>query len=150
MSGPWPLPSGLTERLRTVHVVTATGALQNQNYNGQPDYKGTGALLQGPCSTADFTLVDAGSTVYFAGFLGCVGNRPECCPWPVATATAATAGLAPASTGVNVQDNRPYNFPVPTASAMAQLSSCADDYYSISGQCCPVYVPRRLDSISNS
>ncbi|KAL2135017.1 hypothetical protein VTI74DRAFT_10054 [Chaetomium olivicolor] len=121
-------PTSVSLDLDTVKVVTATGALKNQpDYAGEPSYKGTGDLLKGPCSQTDFTLVDAGSTVYYAGFMGCNKDRPECCPWAVATSTYAS----------DAQGNRPYDFPKPINGDLAQLAKCADDYYSISGGCCP-------------
>jgi hypothetical protein len=107
--------------------VTATGAIEQPNYGGQPIYQGSGELLRGECSETDFTLVDEGSTVYYAGFMGCIKDKPECCPWAVATATA------------EAQDNRAYDFPTPVNNDLARLASCANDYYSISGGCCPKY-----------
>jgi hypothetical protein len=123
-------------------VVTATGALQQPDYNGQPNYLGSGQLLQGACTQTDFTLVDASSTVYYAGFQGCVKDRPECCPWAV---DMAATEVPPSAGGGNAQDT--YDFPKPVNQDMAVLAKCADDYYSISGGCCPKYVlqsdPRR-------
>jgi hypothetical protein len=109
----------------TVNVVKATAPLAQPNYAAGPNYKGSGELLKGPCSSTSFTQVDAKSTVFYAGFVGCDQARPECCPWAVA------------STGSNVQDNTAYALPTPVNSDLAQLASCADDYYSISGGCCP-------------
>jgi len=100
-------------------------------------------LLKGECTKTDFTLVDAGSTVYFAGFNGCNGERPECCPWQVATtsAPATTAGGTNQDTGNHLG----FDFPQPQDSNQAVLAACADDYYSISGGCCPVYVNKPLN-----
>lgn len=125
---------------RTVDVVTATGDLSRPDYDGEPSYKGTGALLDGECAQTGFTRVDAGNTIYFAGFMGCINDRPECCPWPVATATSGSTGPATDAAGVNVQDNIVYDFPMPVSNDLAQLVSCAEDYYSVSGGCCPKYV----------
>ncbi|KAK4102807.1 hypothetical protein N658DRAFT_324595 [Parathielavia hyrcaniae] len=119
-------PSSVNLEFASIDVVTATAALDQPDYDGQPLYQGSGQLLRAECSATDFTLVDAGSTVYYAGFMGCVKDRPECCPWAVATATATA------------QDNdRVYDFPTPVDDGLARLPSCADDYYSISGGCCP-------------
>jgi hypothetical protein len=129
--------AGVTDGLsRKVKVVRATGAIQQPNYGQEPEYQGEGELLKGPCSQTDFTLVDAGNTVYYGGFVGCVNDRPECCPWAVATPASAVSGSA--ATGgpaVNARDN--IDFPSPVNSDLAVLVSCADDYYSISGGCCP-------------
>ncbi|KAK3371969.1 hypothetical protein B0H63DRAFT_526832 [Podospora didyma] len=109
-------------------TVTATGVTTTPRHTDPPLYAGNGNLLAGKCTSTDFTLVDAGATVYLAGFLGCNNNRPECCPWKVATDTAQAA----ASAGSNRID-----FPLAADSAQQVLSKCADDYYSISGGCCP-------------
>ena len=113
----------------SVKVVRATAPLEQPNYAAGPNYKGSGELLKGPCSSTAFTQVDASSTVFYAGFVGCDQARPECCPWAVA------------STGTNVQDNVAYDLPKPANGDLAVLASCADDHYSISGGCCPKYVP---------
>ncbi|EAQ90025.1 hypothetical protein CHGG_06644 [Chaetomium globosum CBS 148.51] len=120
----------------TVDVVRATGAIQQPNYGQPPQYQGEGELLKGPCSQTDFTLVDAGSTVYYGGFVGCVNDRPECCPWAVGTPASAAAGSATTDgAAINARDNT--DFPTPVNGDLAVLASCADDYYSISGGCCP-------------
>lgn len=125
---------------RTVEVVTATEDIPQPNYGGQPSYQGNGALLQGACAETGFTRVDAGNTIYFAGFMGCINDRPECCPWAVATPTGESAGRATDAAGVNVQDPLGYDFPKPLNKDLTKLASCAEDYYSISGGCCPTYV----------
>ncbi|KAK4239475.1 hypothetical protein C8A03DRAFT_32427 [Achaetomium macrosporum] len=130
--------SSVSLALQTVDVVTATGALEQPDYNAQPLYQGTGELLQGCCSETGFTLVDAGNTVFYAGLMGCNMASHECCPWAVATATSSSAGAATDVAGVNVQDNVGYDFSQPANGNMAQLAKCADDYYSISGGCCPI------------
>ncbi|KXX78843.1 hypothetical protein MMYC01_204023 [Madurella mycetomatis] len=130
-------PTSVSLDFETVDVVTATGDLSRPDYDGQPSYRGTGALLDGECAQTGFTRVDAGNTIYFAGFMGCINDRPECCPWPVATATSGSTGPATDAAGVNVQDNIAYDFPMPVSDDLAQLVSCAEDYYSISGGCCP-------------
>jgi hypothetical protein len=120
-------------------VVTATGALQQPNYGVQPSYQGSGNLLQGDCAQTDFTLVNAGSTVYYAGFQGCNNDRPECCPFAVATPASLLSGSA-ATAAAGANDGDSVDFPVPVNDDFAVMKSCADDYYSISGGCCPTYV----------
>lgn len=127
--------------------MTATGSITPTSHVDQPIYKGSGSLLAGDCSTAGFTLVDEGSTVYWAGFVGCVSDRPECCPWTVANsgpggdgphgnAPATTTGDGASPTG-NTND---VAYPQPADSDQAILKQCADDYISYSGGCCPKYV----------
>jgi hypothetical protein len=128
---------GLTV-FRSVKVVTASGDLPQPNYSGKPDYSGQGDLLQGACTQTGFTQVDAGGTVYFAGFVGCIKDKPECCPYAVDMAKAGSTATA----GGNAQDmgNLGFDFPQPASSELAVQAKCADDYYSISGGCCPKYV----------
>lgn len=116
---------------RPVPVVTATTDIEEPKYGGQPNYNGQGDLLQGACGNTEFTLVDAVSTIYYAGFQGCVKNRPECCPWAVNTAMAAAEGSGGSG------DKEAVEFPQPVDGNLATLASCAKDYYSISGGCCP-------------
>jgi len=134
---PAPLFAARADRSSsTVDVVTATGALQQPNYGVQPSYQGTGDLLQGDCGQTDFTLVNAGSTVYYAGFMGCNNDRPECCPWAAATpASLASGSAATGAAGADARDS--VDFPVPVNNDFAVMKKCADDYYSISGGCCP-------------
>lgn len=150
---PWTLstrrdraPASLTSTdsaSRTVKVITATTSRKEPDYAGQPNYKGEGDLLQGPCSQTGFTQVDAGSTVYYAGFVGCIRDRPECCPYAVETAMASAQATDAA--GIQVQDNKDlgFDFPQPVSSDSGMQTKCAEDYYSISGGCCPKYVSPR-------
>lgn len=110
-------------------MVTVTTALPIPAYDGKADFPGHGDLLQGDCASTGFTLVDAGSTMYFAGYQGCIRDRPECCPWDVKTGGLA----APTADGKALG----FNFPEPANQDDLVLKKCADDYYSISGGCCP-------------
>ncbi|KAK3695609.1 hypothetical protein B0T22DRAFT_112792 [Podospora appendiculata] len=133
-------PTKVVLSFETVDIVTAKTPLGTPTSVAAPLYTGTGPLLEGACSKPDFTLVDAGSTVYYAGFLGCNGQRPECCPWQVAT-PAANAGAAPTNTNTagaaEGTKGGNLNFPQPANGVQATLVNCAADYYSISGGCCP-------------
>lgn len=136
-------PETVPLSFKSVTFVTARNPTRPIHTNS-PLYSGSGSLLSGACTAStDFTLVDAGSTVFFAGFHGCNSDRPECCPWKVATASAAAAtgsgsgGGGGGGTGSDTVNNVGVNFPVPADSAQAVLANCADDYYSISGGCCP-------------
>ncbi|KAK4133475.1 hypothetical protein BT67DRAFT_382592 [Trichocladium antarcticum] len=122
---------------RTVKVITATTSRKEPDYAGQPNYKGQGDLLRGPCSQTGFTQVDAGNTVYYAGFVGCIRDRPECCPYAVDTAMGSAQATDAA--GIQVQDNKDlgFDFPQPVSSDSGMQTKCAEDYYSISGGCCP-------------
>jgi len=79
-----------------------------------------------------------------------MADRPECCPWSVsvegsptggATEGARVAGLDGSPTSTSNEGNRVAGgagrFPVPASGVQALLSRCPDDYYSVSGQCCP-------------
>ncbi|KAL1842811.1 hypothetical protein VTJ49DRAFT_4140 [Mycothermus thermophilus] len=127
-------PSVVRIDLTTVDVVTVTTPLPPPVYDGKADYTGSGRLLKGDCASTDFTLVDGGATMLYAGFQGCIRDKPDCCPWDVAQAPLA----APTADGKALG----WNFPEPADGAAAILTSCPDDYYSISGGCCPTgYYP---------
>ena len=117
--------------------MTATGQPEPPALVSEPNYKGAGELLRGECTETDFTLVDAGSTVYFAGFNGCNGDRPQCCPWPVAT-TSAPSPEATGGTNQDTGNHIGFDFPQPEDANQVVMAKCADDYYSISGGCCPM------------
>ena len=110
-----------------------------------PIYDGTGGLLRGECASTQFTLIEDFSTVYWAAYVGCASNQPQCCPWTAASDAIATTvtvtstlkaddGGGVTATGINVIINA---FPVPANSEQSVLKRCASDYYSILGQCCP-------------
>ncbi|KAM7186556.1 hypothetical protein V8F33_011760 [Rhypophila sp. PSN 637] len=119
-------------------IVTTPGRVSIPT-NVEPKYSGSGQLLAGACSAStDYTLVNAGATVYAAGVVGCNGNRPECCPWKVGEMGSA-GGAAPAGGTEDQSKNRVgVDFPQPEDNAQAVLAGCAQDYYSVSGGCCPV------------
>ncbi|KAM7188897.1 hypothetical protein V8F33_010344 [Rhypophila sp. PSN 637] len=109
-------------------VVTVTPSIPittQPNRIAKPSYSGTGQLLAGPCTQTQYTLIDAGEMVYQAALVGCDADRPECCPFEVAT----TSGNRVAGVGGG--------FPTPAVNALSALTACPDDYYPVSGQCCP-------------
>ncbi|KAK0723690.1 hypothetical protein B0T21DRAFT_414069 [Apiosordaria backusii] len=130
------VPTSVSLALQTVNVVTVSTRIQTPAYDGKPKFQGTGALLQDGCAQASFTLVDAGNTAYYAGFLGCIKDRPDCCPWPVETAAAAVASAVSGSNAAELE-KLGFDYPIPVDAKQARLQTCADDYYSISGGCCP-------------
>ncbi|KAK0665825.1 hypothetical protein QBC41DRAFT_9183 [Cercophora samala] len=130
------VPTSVSLALQTVNVVTVSTRINTPAYDGQPKFQGTGALLQDECGQASFTLVDAGNTAYYAGFLGCIKDRPDCCPWPVETAAAAVASAVPGSNAADLE-KLGFDYPIPVDAKQARLQTCADDYYSINGGCCP-------------
>ncbi|KAL8296273.1 hypothetical protein RB600_001653 [Gaeumannomyces tritici] len=95
----------------------------------KPTYSGTGPLLTGTCASPSYTLVNAGVTAYWAGYVGCTNDRPECCPWPAADAVYSAVYLGQGAGGIK--------YPWPEDGARTTLPHCPDDYYSVSGSCCP-------------
>ena len=88
---------------------------------------------------------NGGSTMYYAGFQGCNGDRPQCCPWPVDASSVQDAGsLVTAEIELEPEfelKRDPGNdYPRPAHGYKTRLKSCPDDYYSVSGGCCPAYV----------
>ncbi|KAK4450855.1 hypothetical protein QBC34DRAFT_348380 [Podospora aff. communis PSN243] len=97
-------------------------------------FTGAGKLLDQPdCKSTSFSLVSADNIIMYAAVVGCMADRPQCCPWSVS--------LDGSPTGVPHEGNRvaggPGRFPIPASGVQAYLDRCPDDYYSVSGQCCP-------------
>ena len=105
-------------------------------------WTGTGALLQGYCVTADFTMID-GPTAYWVPVLGCANEKPDCCPFDIpptvsaAQATAVETELASGGAGLASAAGSSYGFPSALSPVQATLSKCPDDYHSIDDACCP-------------
>jgi hypothetical protein len=59
-----------------------------------------GDLLTGSCATPEFTLLPGpqSTIVYYAAFVGCVNNKPDCCPFAVSTSTSTTTEIVIATT----------------------------------------------------
>ncbi|KAK4443721.1 hypothetical protein QBC34DRAFT_430562 [Podospora aff. communis PSN243] len=72
----------------------------------QKNHKDAGQLLKAECTKTGFTLVDASSTVYFAGFNGCNGERPGCCLWLVAATSTSELDLDSAYTSGDLATRR--------------------------------------------
>ncbi|KAF2727975.1 hypothetical protein EJ04DRAFT_396813, partial [Polyplosphaeria fusca] len=102
-----------------------------------------GVLLQGYCATPEYTILD-GPTAYWAPVVGCMGDRPDCCPFdiPVPTQVEALALSSGSATTSTSGDNAPTGgsgdgFPSALSPAQATLDACPDDYHSIANGCCP-------------
>jgi hypothetical protein len=91
-----------------------------------------------------------GPTALWAPIIGCVGDKPDCCPFTVTntitdvvgvTATQAltvtvdvgASSLSPTSGGALGSDG----FPQPTNGSQETLAHCPDDYQTVAGGCCP-------------
>ncbi|KJR89622.1 uncharacterized protein SPSK_06063 [Sporothrix schenckii 1099-18] len=138
-------PSVVSLDLQSVHVVTASTQPPLLALTYSPRFQSTGSLLQDECASTQFTLIEDSSTVYWAAYIGCASNQPQCCPWTASseffpatvtkdTTVTVTATGTPGATGTNVALNA---FPQPANRDQGVLKACASDYYSISGQCCP-------------
>ncbi|KAL8365194.1 hypothetical protein RB595_004143 [Gaeumannomyces hyphopodioides] len=131
-------PSTVVLSLSTVESVRLSSRSTPPPRTSTPQFTSTGKLLDRGCDSASYTLIDSGSTVYWAGFVGCINDRPECCPWTIANTIATDAPPATQDGGVNTQrDNSGGAYPSPKDGVQSVLANCADDYYSISGSCCP-------------
>ena len=104
-----------------------------------PQFSGTGTLLTDHCATAQYTLIDYGPTASYVPFIGCIDGQPECCPFtPVppsahTTPTVSVQGIPAAAS--------PPVYPQPKNAKDAIVNTCPKDYSSVSGICCPTYVP---------
>jgi hypothetical protein len=139
---------------RPVGTVQPSGTSVEPTHTNSPIYQGTGDLLVGTCATPTFTLVDAGTMVYYVPFVGCISDRPECCPWtaaltPVTTTVTVTNAEVTETITKTTASHNPNDAAYPSAMYSDQqvLPHCPNDYYSISGSCCPRFVmsPHMLD-----
>src|SRR6266566_5498944 len=74
---------------------TATPTSSSSTHTPVPRYSGSGDLLTGYCVTPDYTLVDGGATAYYAPFVGCDGDKLDCCPFTPVTAVDTSTVTAP-------------------------------------------------------
>jgi hypothetical protein len=121
-------------------------------------YGDSGPLLTGYCATYDYSLLSGpqSTALYYIPIVGCVGDKPDCCPFPVNTTTTSTvtksittsvtistAGVVTVSviSTVTVEDSSPestsFVFPTPESQAQVTLNRCPQDYETVSSGCCP-------------
>ncbi|KAK4115982.1 hypothetical protein N656DRAFT_841509 [Canariomyces notabilis] len=135
-----PQPSSVSLDLEPVAVVTPSAPItEAPTPIVQPSFTDGGELLAGDCKSTSYTLVDGGDMVFYAAFVGCNADRPQCCPWNVSTG-ASQPDNSPALEVTDAPPGRvaePGQFPIPADHAKANLERCPQDYYSVSGQCCP-------------
>ncbi len=139
---PTSIPTVVPLSFATVHIVNHTGKVTQPTYTNTPLYQGTGSLLDGACLSTEFTLLDVGSTVFYAPFVGCVSDRPDCCPYTVATTTLSvtqdtTVTMTITASGASDQGQGQSIMAYPQPADQQIMQACASDYYSISGNCCP-------------
>jgi len=110
-----------------------------------PMWAGSGDLLREYCLTPEYTLLD-GPTAYWAPVVGCVSNKPDCCPFPipVMSSTATVTGSVPPAVTIvapgsdaSATPTTDGVFPSAISPDQATLERCPDDYTSVSNGCCP-------------
>ncbi|KAL2134403.1 hypothetical protein VTI74DRAFT_242 [Chaetomium olivicolor] len=130
-------PVSVSVELQTVDTVTLSGPITDPPRPvPSPTFREGGQLLGGDCKSTSYTLLDAGDLVYYAAFIGCNNARPQCCPWNVST-DAAPSNPGPGGQQGDKVAPEPGHFPGPADDAKEPLKRCPQDYYSVSGQCCP-------------
>ncbi|KAL1838167.1 hypothetical protein VTJ49DRAFT_2969 [Mycothermus thermophilus] len=123
-------PSSVQLDLEPVSTVLPTGPISEPPRPGTTaTYTPGGELLAGECSSTSYTLLNGGDFVFYAAVVGCDAGRPQCCPWNVAEQDES---------GVPAENRAiPGEFPNPASAQDSKLDGCPQDYYSISGKCCP-------------
>ena len=124
--------------------ISIVSSLPTTTYPTQPVWTGTGPLLVGYCASPEYTLVNAGPTVWWAPVVGCHDDKPECCPssltdtavstftsFVASTASTITVTIEPSSQGLS-----PSQFGG-SGGETAALDKCPADYQLVSGGCCP-------------
>jgi hypothetical protein len=114
-------------------ITILAAATESTTYPTLPSYTG-GDLLRSYCATPQYTLLPgpASTIVIYAPFIGCVNDKPDCCPFAVSTnsSSTSTATITPTATSTtalsssssgaspSVSNNSP-----PTSTALLQLTS---------------------------
>jgi hypothetical protein len=96
-------------------------------------------LLRSYCATPLFSelLGPEVTVVYFVGIVGCMDNKPDCCPYTVTiNSTTTTITTATITTIVSSRSNQ-LDFPTPPAPDQETLPVCPGDYWTIGNVCCP-------------
>ncbi|KAK3295244.1 uncharacterized protein B0H64DRAFT_321318, partial [Chaetomium fimeti] len=130
-------PQELPPLRRTIITIIPSGPIsQPPRPTATPMFRDGAELLVGDCQSTSYTLLDGGDMVLYAAFVGCNGDRPQCCPWNVTTDASLDS---PGSGGDDSRAAtiRPGEFPAPAGNVKDSLDRCPQDYYSVSGQCCP-------------
>lgn len=131
-----PTPDSLTTRRTVISVIPSGPISETPRPLATPNAHDGGNLLAGDCASTSYTLVNGGDLVLYAAFVGCGAERPECCPWDVSTdAPPGNPGSGPPEGGHVAAAGG--DFPIPAADVKDRLERCPQDYYSVSGQCCP-------------
>jgi len=125
--------------------ISVVSSLPTTTYPTQSIWSGTGDLLVGYCASPEYTLVDAGATVWWAPVVGCHPDKPDCCPssstdTAVSTFTSFVASTAPTVTVTiepSGQNSSPTSQPGDFGGENVAMAKCPADYQTVSGGCCP-------------
>jgi hypothetical protein len=108
-------------------IVTSSGALilpttAATTYPALPLYTG-GDLLRAYCASAEFTLLPGPqpTIVIYAAFIGCVNDKPDCCPFAVLTNSSSNATTTISATTTT------------TSTTIASLGSFSSSSSTVSG-----------------
>jgi len=140
---PAPTPTQTPFNVSLVAPSTATTLFTStilfSTYSSIPPWNGYGALLVGYCAIPKFSLVYGPQTtaVYFIGVVGCMGDKPDCCPFQVSstTSTITTTVTQTVRAGPSITDQ--FFFPIAASSSQITLPRCPEDYETVSSVCCP-------------
>jgi hypothetical protein len=118
-------------------AIPASPAISSSTQSQIPLWNG-GPLLVGTCGTPGFSLVYGPNTatMFDIGIVGCQGNKPDCCPFPVAPRVVTTDATVTKTVGGPSVSNR-FIFPAAVTPRQVTLSRCPEDYVTISSVCCP-------------
>ena len=122
-------------------TISVVSSLPTTTYPAQPIWSGSGDLLVGYCASPEYTLVEAGATVWWAPVIGCHSDKPDCCPSSLANDAVSTFTSFVASTAPTVTVTiEPSGSSQPADFGNKAIDKCPADYQSVSGGCCPSYV----------
>jgi hypothetical protein len=113
------IPSVVSCGWPSIPPTTSTTNVISSSSSPSNSWNGIGPLLTGTCATPDYTILSVVSTAgIWAQVVGCVNERPDCCPYSINT-------------------GGPGAFPGAALASQATLHRCPEDYASVSGGCCP-------------
>lgn len=117
-------------------VSTTTSLSSTTTYTPIIPWSGSGNLLGNYCGDPAFSLFNGGPTALWVPVVGCVDEKPDCCPYGSTALANAGATNTALTTAITVTGTGQISVPSDIEQQVI-LGSCPGDYQTISGGCCP-------------
>ena len=117
--------------LKTSATIPIPVKISTTSHSPFPRWTGSGPLLTGSCATVDFVLLYETTAFLWAPAVGCIDDKPDCCPF----SPGAPSVSQPTTTNAIGSDD---GFPALNGQDGATLNRCPQDYITVSSTaCCP-------------